>query len=80
MLEAAVLAEALAVVADDDEDRILIEPELLVLIYELLEAEVLVADAVQLAVDQLVVGEILAHVALGGGQVVVVGGGGEVTG
>ncbi len=50
MLEPAVLAEGLPVVAVDDEDGVLVEPHLLVLVDEVLQEDVLVADAVEVAV------------------------------
>lgn len=73
MLEAAVLAESLSVVAVEDEDGILVEPELFVLLEEVLEKEVLAAEAVQLAVDRVVLVELFAPVAPLGRQVLMVG-------
>src|SRR3712207_8656700 len=49
--EAAVLAEAFTVVAEDYEDRLLVDPELLVLVYEELHEGVQVAQAVEVAVE-----------------------------
>jgi hypothetical protein len=43
---AAVLAEALPVIAEDDEERVLVEPQLLVLLDEVLQEEIQVADAI----------------------------------
>src|SRR3712207_9356531 len=58
----------------------LIQPEPLVLVEELLQEEVLVANAVQVAVDQVVLAELHAPVALLGRLVVVVRGRGAVGG
>jgi hypothetical protein len=50
MLKAFVLAKGFPVIAVKDEDGVLVQPELLVLIYEVPKEEVLVADAVLVAV------------------------------
>ena len=67
----AVLAEALAVVAHDDEDRIVVEAELFVLSEEVPQEEILVSNGVQVAVEHLVLGELLHAVAVGDDIVVV---------
>src|SRR5215210_1370939 len=77
---AAVLAEALAVVAVDDEDRVFVKAHLLVLVYEVLEEVVQHAHAVVVAVDQAVVGEVLVPIAVRDASVVVVSGAGKVLG
>src|SRR5918911_5670254 len=62
MLVTAMLSEALAVISVHDEDGIFIEPKLLVLIDEVLDEEVLVADAVEVTVDQVILREVLVPV------------------
>jgi hypothetical protein len=52
-----VLAEGLPVVAENNKDRVLVEPEILVLIEEALQEDVLEADGVEVAVEILVLGE-----------------------
>jgi hypothetical protein len=79
LLEVVVLAEALAVVAEDHEDRVLVQTQLLVLVEEVLQKVVLVADGVQVLVQRLVFRELLFAVAVGN-HVVVVGRDGEVGG
>src|ERR671932_2385363 len=54
MLVTAVLSEALAMVSIQDEDGIVVEPKLLVLIEEVLDEEVLVANAVEVTVEQVI--------------------------
>src|SRR5215203_6069558 len=70
---AAVLAEAITMVAEYDEDRILVEPQLLVLLDEVLQKEVQVVDGVEVAVELVVLDEVLMPVARGGEVVVVPG-------
>src|SRR5918998_3030701 len=77
---AAVLAEALPVVAVDDEDRLLVQAHLLVLVYEVLEEVVQHAHAVVVAVDQAVVGEEFVTVAVRDALIVVVPGAGKILG
>src|SRR5215207_1151494 len=79
VLVEAVLAEAFAVVAVDDEDGVVVKAEPLVLVEEVLEEEVDVADAVLVAVERVVLGKVLDAVALRG-TVVMVGGDGLVGG
>src|SRR5829696_10003298 len=56
---AAVLAEALAMVAVDDEDGVLVEPQLLVLLKEVLQKVVQHAQAVVVTVELLVLRAVL---------------------
>src|SRR3954468_20577141 len=75
-----VLSEALPMVAKDDEDRIVVEPQFLVLVEEVLEEDVLEAEAVEVAVDHLVVRKILDPVTGGEASVVIVSRTGKVFG
>src|SRR5829696_1664695 len=72
VLVAAVLAESLAVITVEDEDGVLVEPQLLVLLDEVLQEDVLEAEAVEVAVGPPVIREVLASVAGGEASVVVV--------
>src|SRR5215207_4836475 len=51
--ETTVLAEALPMVPEDDEDRVVVEPKLLVLIEEVLQEDILKPKAVEVAVEQV---------------------------
>src|ERR671933_1505806 len=62
MLVTAMLSEALAMVSIQDEDSIVVEPKLLVLIKEVLHEKVLVANAVEVTVDQVILREVLVPV------------------
>src|SRR5919199_4257397 len=62
MLVTAMLSKALAVVSIQDEDSIVVEPQPLVLIDEVLHEEVLVANAVEVTVDQVILREVLVPV------------------
>src|SRR5829696_1329369 len=73
----AVLVESLPVVSEYYKGRLLVEPELFVLVEEVMQKEVLVADRVQVAVELVVLGEPPPAVGVGD-DVVVVGRDGEV--
>src|SRR5215210_72075 len=70
VLEAAVLAKAFSMVTVYHEDGVVVEPELFVLVNKILQEDVLQAHAVEVAVDQLVLREVLVPVA--GAQALVV--------
>src|SRR5215217_4354863 len=53
----AVLAESLPVVSDHNENRILVEPEILVLLKEALQEDVLEAEGVEVTVEILILCE-----------------------
>ncbi len=59
-------------IAVEDEDGVLVEPELLVLLYQALDEEIHVADAVQVAILAFLLGEALYAVPIRG-EIVVVG-------
>ena len=71
MLVEVVFPEALPVVAVDHEDRVFVEPELLVLVDDVLDEEVEVSDLVLVVVECGVLGVFLAPVAVDGTVVVV---------
>src|ERR687894_1738948 len=72
MHEATMLAEALTVIAEDDEDGVLVEPKPLVLIEEVLQKVVQHPKAVVVAVEILVLGEGDVPVAVGDALVAIV--------
>src|SRR5215207_2043896 len=80
VLVASVLAEAFSMIAEDDEDGVIVQPQFLVLIDEVLHEEVLVAQAVKVAVELVDVREILATITMGDALVVVVSCTGPVLG